>query len=495
VTKRANLTTGREYLRVSFDKTGREKSNDEQHSDNLGGAAGLGIDSFGQPYRDTGSASKHARRKRDDFGHLLDDLARGRFGADVLVLWESSRGSRKVGEWVTLIESCEKAGVKIAVTTHSRCYDPANPRDRRSLLEDAVDSEYESAKISDRGRRTAASQAGKGLPHGRIPYGYRRIYDQNTRQLLRQEADPVEGPVVVEAFTRFAAGHSLAAICRDFVGRGIASRQGVPFSPQTLRGLLLAPVYRGQRVHSPGKRRSGVRHGPPEHTYDAAWPPLVSDDLFFAVQARLKDPARTTTRPGRAKHLVSMHARCHHCGGPLVATYRYGARRYQCQGAGHVTVDASELDTWAEAEILGVLTRPDVLERLMPQAVDPTALDAARDEVARVKAEHADLVAQVSAGKVSATLAAGSEPGILARLQAAEARVQEMTTPAGLRQLIDPGPKVVQRWKAMPMEAKREVVRILFSKGLLGVLAVARVNRGANTVKARVRLDGKPLPT
>lgn len=43
------------------------------------------------------------------------------------MIWESGRGIRRVGDWT---------------------YDPANSRDRRSLLEDAVDGEYEPAKIS-----------------------------------------------------------------------------------------------------------------------------------------------------------------------------------------------------------------------------------------------------------------------------------------------------------------------------------------------------------
>jgi len=40
-------------------------------------------------------------------------------------------------------------------TTHGRTYDPANPRDRRMLQEDAVDSEYETAKLSMRAKRAA----------------------------------------------------------------------------------------------------------------------------------------------------------------------------------------------------------------------------------------------------------------------------------------------------------------------------------------------------
>jgi DNA invertase Pin-like site-specific DNA recombinase len=492
------VKSAREYLRVSHDRSGQEKSNDEQHDDNLAAAAAFGVESFGMPYRDTGSASRHTTKRRSRFADLLTDLESGDFGADVLVLWESSRGSRKVSEWCQLIELCESAGVMIGVTTHKRLYDPTNERDRRTLQEDAVDSEYESGKTAVRVRRAAAANAAAGMPHGRIPYGYRRVYDPVTRKLDRQEPHPDEAPVVVELFDRVAAGHSLTAIRKDFAARGITSHKGVPFSITTLRSLLMAPRYAGRRVHSPNgspNRTAGAYNGNPELTFDAKWPSLVSDATFFAVRARLMDPARVTTRPGAARHLLSMIARCNDCGGPLGARYRTGIRRYQCRDAGCVQVYADPLDDFAEDKVLRLLTAPDVLERLMPQAVDDAALAAARDEVARVKAEHTDLIAHVAGGKISATLAAGSEPGILARLALAESKVQELVTPAGLRQLIDPGPMVVEHWKALPMEAKREVVKLLFAPGLLGVLSVSSAGGKRPPLLSRVRVGGKPLPT
>lgn len=58
--------TGREYLRVSQDKSGRERNPEEQHDENAEAAGGWGI-ALGEPYRDVGSASDFARRTRDDF--------------------------------------------------------------------------------------------------------------------------------------------------------------------------------------------------------------------------------------------------------------------------------------------------------------------------------------------------------------------------------------------------------------------------------------------
>ena len=53
----------REYQRVSFDKSGRERSQDEQHGDNERAAQRFGW-ALGKPYRDTGSASRYARKAR-----------------------------------------------------------------------------------------------------------------------------------------------------------------------------------------------------------------------------------------------------------------------------------------------------------------------------------------------------------------------------------------------------------------------------------------------
>ncbi len=118
------------------------KSPAQQHEDNERACAAHRI-TLGQPYREgrAVSASRYSTDVRDDFDRLMTDLRSGEFGADVLVLWESSRGSRRVLEWVTMLDLLEWQGILVFVTTHGRLYDPANPRDRRGLIDDANDSE------------------------------------------------------------------------------------------------------------------------------------------------------------------------------------------------------------------------------------------------------------------------------------------------------------------------------------------------------------------
>lgn len=112
--------TGREYLRVSQDRSGRARSVEEQHNESVRATEPHGITIHGEAYSDVSlSASRYATKVRGDFARLLADLSAGRFGAEVLVLWESSRGSRRVGEWATLVDLLQDAGVKVFVTTHA----------------------------------------------------------------------------------------------------------------------------------------------------------------------------------------------------------------------------------------------------------------------------------------------------------------------------------------------------------------------------------------
>ena len=173
--------TAREYLRVSLDRSGRERSIDEQHADNGRWRTWGWV--LGEPYRDIGSASRYARRRprrvrpaaRRPRGRPLRRRAARAVGV--------GRVSRRVSEWVELIELCERRGVRIAVTTHGpRTYDPSNARDSRNLLEDAVDSEYETWKMCAPAAAGLRRQCRCGRPHGRVPYGYRRVYDPGPRR-------------------------------------------------------------------------------------------------------------------------------------------------------------------------------------------------------------------------------------------------------------------------------------------------------------------------
>ena len=491
--QRQQAIHARDYLRVSLDRSGRARSLEEQHADHELVATEHGW-TLGESYRDESvSASRYSRKTRDDFDRLIADLENDQFDAQVLMIWESSRGSRRVGEWVKLLELCERRSVSIHVVTHHRTYDPANGRDRRSLLEDAVDGEYESSKMSARLRRAVAANAVAGRPGGRIPYGYRRVFDPQTRQLIAQEPEPTEAPVVAELYRRLVAGHSLRAIARDFQERGIRTRSGLVFSPQHLRCVALSPTYTGLRAHRPGLAGNQGQRAPVavSEMHEGQWPALVSRAEWLAVQRLLRSPERKTSRPGRAKHLLSMIARCARCGGVLAVAYRGERPEYFCRARGCVRITQADVDQIAEQVMLAYLSRPEVIDTLRAgEQHDDRELSAIRDQLATVRARHDELADAVAAGTLSIALAARSEPALLAEIERLQQREKDLATPSTLRGLIEPGTDVARRWTTAPMSTRRDIARLLLTPTLIGELRITpSPTRGPRPIPAKERIQ------
>lgn len=487
-----NATTANEYVRVSKYK-GRERSPRDQHNDHVQTVEDRGW-VLARTYRDTGSASRHQRKARGDFDKLLTDLEEDRFDAEILMLWASSRGSRKESEWVRLVELAELRGVQFWIETHHRLYDPANARDRRSLLEDAIDAAYDVAKLSENTRRGTASAAAEGLPHGRIPYGYTRIYNEKTRKLVAQVPHPEESKVVKELFDRILQRHPLAAITRDFEKRGIQKRSGGAFTPSHLRSLLINPTYAGIRVHDTERGKHGHRIYDGATQTKAVWDPLVEKADWLRVQRILNEPERrshTGPRPGAAKHFLSMIARCGGCGDFVVVRKTKSGHGYACRSsAGCTVVDKAELDDLAERYILAWLADPAQYSALgEADEAQGTELARVQLDLEQARAELLDLARRVGAGQLGVEFAAMSEPGIRERINALEAREKTLSVPSTLTGLIEPGADVATRWIGVPITTRREIARRLLVPELLGelrVLPVGRVGRRKVPVQDRI---------
>jgi DNA invertase Pin-like site-specific DNA recombinase len=468
----------RSYLRVSEDRGGLKRSTTEQDTENTRAISAQGWVQ-GEPYRDDGiSASRYSGKIRDDFQRLIQDLQAHEFGADVLVLWETSRGSREMWEWVRLIDLLAEVGVLVHITTHGRTYDPRNWRDRRSLLEDGVDNEAESAKVSMRTTRTAAAEAAAGRPTGKCPFGYKRVYDPSTGKMVTQVPDPETAPMVRDLYERIAKGHAMKAIARDFEEQGYRNGKGEPFSAAHLRSLARQHAYTGLRVHIPGRKagqdwRHLIRA---EHLIEANWEPIVERDLFWQVQEILEDPRRKTARPGRANHLLSHVAVCGACGAWMVwrnhipGKGRDRVALYQCRN-GHARVFEEDLDRFGERALLDYLEGAALADDLAAQEADGAALRQARADAAALRAQLKGLADALAEG-VSPQTVAAAEQKIKRALAAAETRERDLSTPAALRGLIEPGPGVRARWESTPLAAKRAIARLVFSEDRLGLLRV-----------------------
>lgn len=192
--------------------------------------------------------------------------------------------------------------------------------------------------------------------------------------------------------------------------------------------ILQSPTYRGRRVH----------HGQVLDEVAAAWPPLVDEATWWAVQRVLRDPARQAKRPERARHLLSHLARCAVCGGPLqvrAGNARQGQGRvYQCAERFCVAIGEATLDGYVERVLVRWLAGP--ARALLQPPADDAAAAAARTEVDRLRVELAELYRLVEAGEVGPAVAERAERGLRRRLDAAEVAAHAATVPPALAGVI-----------------------------------------------------------
>jgi site-specific DNA recombinase len=416
-------------------------------------------------YRDGVSASRHATRARTDWPRLLKNLDRPEVG--ILWLWESSRGDRTLETWAALLERCRRHGVRIFVETHDRLYDMAVPRDWKVLAEDGIDSAYESDKISLRVTRAMVDNAKDGKPHGRVLYGYERRYrinDKGKRVLEAQVPKSDEAKVVRRIFSDIERGVSLRKISADLNAKQVPTVTGAAWSPQRVRDIALTISYAGKRSHNPGAKTGHTRRHTLGQVTEGVWPELVSVAQYRQVRKLLLDPKRRTSRPGRAKHLLSMIATCAVCDGPLAVRIVRDGSEYTCRGGGHVRIRQDDLDEYVLDLIAQRLADAETYARLVAEP-DDARLQAARDQLAEIRAHHDAMVEQLGKRAISAQAFSAAEPIVLADIARAEATVSDLESPDSLRVLLgDPDLDFRERWLGFTPAARRQIVRHLFER-------------------------------
>jgi DNA invertase Pin-like site-specific DNA recombinase len=412
------------------------------------------------------------------------------------VLWESSRGSRRVGEWITLVELCEERGVVIFVTTHGRDYDPSNPRDRRSLLEDAVDSEYESAKASERIRRDVRSAAENGRPHGKHLYGYRRVYDDLTRTLLRVEPEPEQARIVQEAAQRVLAGETFYSIAKRFNERGVPprrpafseQRRKLGWTPSAIKQMLTMPAYAGKRQHRG------------EVVSDSVWPALIDPGVWEKRLVPLLN-SRKRTNDWPARHLLTGIAVCGICGANVrVGKQNEGRPQYDesgqplprrhynnyvCTGVPgktgfHVGMKTEHLDLVIREHVLARVQRPDFVTGL---GRENDGLDAERqallDEIEERRAYLEDVRVQAAA-RQRMDLLFDQEERVRPLIVAAQRRFEALVAMDPLVLDLAKSDDVRAAWEMLELASRRRIIRALMQPRILPVGKERLGQRGIN---------------
>lgn len=446
------------YNRASRDPKRRGRSTADQSEENRAECEDQGWVVVGEFTDDDRSASRHARRTRDEFEAMAERIRAGE--CDVLVTWESSRANRTIDGYVRLRTLIEETGVLWRYGGHT--YDMNDRRDRRDSAQDALQAEDEAEAIRDRNLRTVRRNAKRGGPHGRAAYGYTREYDPRTGELLAQVPDPDEAPVVREIFERLAAAETAYAVAADLNRRQITRRTGDEWTAdRVIRVARGTETLIGKRIHQ------GQVIG------EAAWDGIVDPELFHAVKRILADPSRRTNRDFIVKHLLSGIVRCGiaQCPQRLHILKNRGYPSYICKGGAHVACRETRLDAYVEEAVVQWLSSPAAREAF--HAADSReAVSQALAEIDRLQTELGKAQQLMVARKLTVASLAAVEAGILPEIEKHRRVAQAAQIPEVVRDLVG-AVDADARWNALLIDAKRAalraVVEVTLFKGRQGV--------------------------
>ncbi|MEU7399946.1 recombinase family protein [Streptomyces sp. NPDC044948] len=452
-----------------------------------------------EEFKDAGlSASRHARRERDDFEALLDSIENGPSLPGVIrivVAYEASRYYRDLEAYVRLRNACYHAGVLLCY--NNTVYDLSKREDRKATAQDAIAAEDEVEGIRDRNVRTARQTAEKGGVWGKIPFGYLRRYDPSTGELVGQFEHPNQGPIVLKCFQHIDGGGSLYSLIKWLESEEHAVRpDGARWNDNLLKYMLLNRVYLGERLHRGESRK-------------ATWKPLSGLDnpegraLFRRVTKTLTDPARQGFVDSRARHWLTHLPHCGECGDghPLKYDHTGGSHKrevYNCKTRKDVVIKKDLLEAFVEEAILSWLSRKEQARAaLIPDqgkvAEEVTEaqelLDVYQEELAEARRLNAT---RNEKGRPLLSLASLSakELELLPKVEELEERLQRVTGVPHLVQQLLSAADPEAMWNGgelgpgLSLEQKREAVRQLVTVRVFGAKTV-----GSRSVAKRVRLS------
>lgn len=453
------------------------------------------------------AASENATKVRDDWVRMNADIAAGRY--KLIILWDCSRGSRDLGDWVVFLKLLRDQSVLVHLITHDRTYDPRNHRDWKILVQEGVEAHSQASMISDNVKRGNKRARQKGRPHGHAPFGWRRVYDPESGKMITQEPVEEEQPQLTEMFVALVSGKKRISIAKDLnlriklpeghPDRAFPTRTGGLWRHDNVGSLLLSPTHIGKlRDHESGDLVEGN------------WEGTIPEDLWWAAQAILSEKKPHATA---LKYLLTNIARCGVCGSWMAVQGRKGRPVLACRGVndrgsldgrgqGHTTIRMDWVDEFVIDFVLRGLSDAKLLRAVAEDAGEKRqeALTAAK----RMKAELEEMWSKVEAREPGykhdrvAALEAKWEPEIQQLEQEAAAglgtgRMVALELASLLEESGATGDDVIEllrdAWDETPLDGRREVVRLFTGS----IRVMPRQQRGKHFDASRILIEGRRL--
>lgn len=315
-------------------------------------------------------AESAAKTGRPEFGRML------RFFVDhqqvrTVVVHKLDRLARNFRD----LADIEDLGVRIRCVSGDAPEGPAGSLYRDINMAFARNYSINLSHEVTKGQREKAKQGGWLT---RAPVGY--LNDKANRRLV---VDPIMGPLVQDAFRRYATGLvSISALGDEMYAAGLRNLRGGRVARASLHAALKNPVYCGKVCYR-------------DEIFPGMHEPLVTMELFEAVQAAML-PNRTNN--AQKKHIYALRdfLTCKECGCKITAGSAKGHVYYRCshgKGRGSCGQSAYIREEALVDQIARILDRIAIPDPVVQALLDEVELDEAtrnaRTDAKRVAIERA----------------------------------------------------------------------------------------------------------
>lgn len=434
-------------------------------------------------YEDDSVSGYRERGEGTAFARMLADARAGKF--DVLIVRKLDR----LGRSLAALEALTAA--KVNTVTTDGALDLASPSGR--LVANVLTSvaRAESEVKAERRVFANADRRTKGVPtSGRVPYGYTWVPmaergEDGTAYVL----DAERAPDVRRIYDEFLAGVTIGSIARDLNLAGTRTLptrrhpEGVPFSPTTVRRILMSPYY---AALLPLPREDGGVYDQRDITRDScvegAWPAIVTPDEWAEAKTRLEHPERKTSPGPTRRWLLSGIAVCGVCKQPIRAGGgERGIHSYRCGSMAHFMRRGVPLDDFVERLVVARLERPDAVDLLVDR--ERPDVDALRAERRRLEVSLRELGDDHDDGLVGRAEYQRRLKRLNARVAELDGKLQAGANVEPLRDLVG-AVDVRGAWDALPLGRKRAVLEALLT---IEVHSVGQGNRRNMSDEAMAR--------
>ncbi len=178
-------------------------------------------------------------------------------------------------------------------------------------------SKYYSDNLSENIKRGIRHKLRRGEWIGKASFGY--VNNAKTRNI---DIDPIKSKIVQRVFENFSSGkESVDSLCHRLFEYGIMNGKDNLLSKSSVYRLLTNPIYTGV-IRYKGE------------IFEATFEPIISNELFEAVQKRLKQNSRPRKSKNKHDFVFTDLLKCGECGCAITAQYGKGNggtyRYYRC---------------------------------------------------------------------------------------------------------------------------------------------------------------------